>query len=212
MNITCESCDSKFNIPEEKIPKEGQASFRCPKCKGRIVIPPKKEAAPKETGPSFDAGSFDESDKSFDFIEEEGKTALICEPSDDGFKKIRTVVELLEYHPTRAESTMDALKKLQYHTYDVVVINEAFDTPPGSPNRVQAYLGQLPMNDRRGTLAVLITERFKTMDSMAAFNNSVNLVVNPADMDNIGRILERGIAENTLFFQPLGDAHKKIGK
>ena len=215
MNITCDNCQSRFKIPEEKIPEEGQAVFRCPKCRGRIVIPAAKaqKAAPTlSDGFSFDPVSYDESDKAFDFIEEEGKIGLVCEPSDENFKTIKGVLELMEHHVTRAESSMDALKKLQYHTYDVVVINEAFDTPPDTRNRVQAYIAQLPMGDRRDTMVALITERFKTMDSMAAFNNSVNLVVHPSAINGIGRILERSIAENTFFFQAHADANKKIGR
>ncbi len=39
MQIICKKCNSKLNIPEEKIPSNG-AKGKCPKCKSQILIPP----------------------------------------------------------------------------------------------------------------------------------------------------------------------------
>ena len=86
MEIICESCESKFRIADEKLPKDKTAFLKCPKCKNRISVKPLKDA---DDQPDFeeDFFSFDEdesdgydvSDKPFDFVEEEGKTALLCE-------------------------------------------------------------------------------------------------------------------------------------
>ncbi|HSO18854.1 MAG TPA: zinc-ribbon domain-containing protein [Desulfosarcina sp.] len=110
MDILCESCQSKFRIADEKLPKDRTAFLKCPKCKHRISVPPAGKGAEEGGQTEFeeDFFSFDEdegegydaSDKPFDFVEEEGKTALLCE-SDPMIKKaITPVLEVLEYHIT----------------------------------------------------------------------------------------------------------------
>ena len=52
MDITCEKCQSKFKIPDEKIPAGKVVTLPCPKCKEKITVghpPPQKpaESAPK---------------------------------------------------------------------------------------------------------------------------------------------------------------------
>ncbi|KKL25641.1 hypothetical protein LCGC14_2403250, partial [marine sediment metagenome] len=38
MDVVCNDCQSKFRIPDEKIPSGKAASFACPKCKSRITV------------------------------------------------------------------------------------------------------------------------------------------------------------------------------
>jgi predicted Zn finger-like uncharacterized protein len=96
MEIICESCQSKFRIADEKLPKDKTAFLKCPKCQNRISVPPVGKDPDGPGSPEFeeDFFSFDEdesegydaSDKPFDFVEEEGKTALLCE-SDPMIKR-----------------------------------------------------------------------------------------------------------------------------
>ena len=239
MKITCESCQSRFKIADEKIPDSGVAAFRCPKCKARIEVPAKTAARPEptDTPPTFasamesfdadaDAGGFAEETSagfqeelpggekyggSFDFVEEEGKTALICMKDPARREQLRRVTELMEYHPTVAKGATDALKKMQYHPYDMVIIEDLFDTDNAASNAVLAHLSRLEMGVRRNSFVALITANGKTMDPMTAFHRSVNIVVNEAHLKDVGRILERGVAESQIFYQPLREAIKAAG-
>ena len=38
MDIICENCQSRFKIPDEKIPRGKTATLPCPKCKKTISI------------------------------------------------------------------------------------------------------------------------------------------------------------------------------
>ncbi|HEJ84226.1 MAG TPA: hypothetical protein ENO25_06620, partial [Desulfobacteraceae bacterium] len=38
MELVCESCKAKLNIPEEKLPPGQRVSVRCPRCKNKLVI------------------------------------------------------------------------------------------------------------------------------------------------------------------------------
>lgn len=214
MKIICENCQSRFNIPEEKIPEEGPAAFRCPKCKSRIEIPARKtETATHQPAPMATEGDpGDAYGGAFDFIEEEGKTALLCLQDPEHWEQTAEVLDLMEFHATAAENATEALKKIQYHTYDLVVLDENFDTENPDANAILAHLSRLDMAVRRNIFVALISCRHKTLDAMATFHRSVNLVINTSHMGDIGRILERGIAENELFYQPFREALKNTGR
>ncbi|HAY38866.1 MAG TPA: hypothetical protein DCY53_05685, partial [Desulfobacteraceae bacterium] len=38
MNISCENCQSKFKIPDEKVPKGQKFSLTCPQCNTKVVV------------------------------------------------------------------------------------------------------------------------------------------------------------------------------
>lgn len=215
MDIICESCQSKFRIADEKLPKDKVAFLKCPKCKHRISVPPSGKEA-DETGKtdfeedffSFDedeGDGYDASDKPFDFVEEEGKTALLCE-SDPMIKKaITPVLEVLEYHITEAKNSREALKTMRYHGYDLIVVNEYFDAKDPDSNGVLIYLERLNMAVRRNIFVAMITRRFRTMDNMTAFQKSVNMVVNVDNITDFDKILRRGMADYGIFYQGYKD-------
>jgi predicted Zn finger-like uncharacterized protein len=214
MNIICENCQSKFKIPDGKIPAGKRATVACPKCKSKISLGDKMGAA--ATRVTVDTansnGSYDASEKPFDFIEEEGLTALVCEANPMVQTTISTALELMEYQITKAESTRDALKRMRYHNYDLFVVNENFDTDNPESNGILLYLERLNMLVRRNMFIALVSERFRTMDNMMALNKSVNLIINIKNIDDIGKILSRGITDNEFFYRVFKGTMKEVGR
>jgi predicted Zn finger-like uncharacterized protein len=198
MNIICQNCHSKFKIPDQKIPAGRRATVACPKCKGKISLGDKIGAVAR--GVSFvDAnsnGTYDASEKPFDFIEEEGLTALVW----------------MEYQITKAESARDALKRMRYHNYDLFVVNENFDTDNPESNGILLYLERLNMLVRRNMFIALVSDRFRTMDNMMALNKSVNLIINIKNIEDIGKILSRGITDNEFFYRVFKGTLKEVGR
>ena len=167
----------------------------------------------EEKKTTFDAVALDGDDaldKPFDFVPEGEKTALVCE--DDLYIKTRVINSLKDmgYHISKPVSALDALKKMRFHVYDMVVLNENFG--PGEPdsNDVLKYLEHLPMSIRRNIFVALVSSRFRTMDNMVAFNKSVNTVINVENIDDAGMIIERGIADNESFYHVFKESLKKI--
>jgi hypothetical protein len=117
----------------------------------------------------------------------------------------------MEYHTTEAENGRDALKKMRYHVYDLVLVNEEFDTSDPDSNGVLIYLERLIMNVRRNIFVVLLSNRFRTLDSMMAFNKSVNMVININNIDEIDKILRRGLADNDIFYRTFQEGLQKAG-
>jgi hypothetical protein len=64
-------------------------------------------------------------------------------------RKNKSVLIDLEYHNTVAENARDALKKMRYHTFDLVILDELFDCKNYHSNGVLIYLQHLPMNEKK---------------------------------------------------------------
>jgi hypothetical protein len=228
MNISCENCQSKFKIPDEKVPKGQMFSLTCPQCNTKVVVDTrsytrsssdadsvssdKSKPEKKTILDEVDADDYDASDKPFDFVEEGVKTALLCEPDAASQTKIKTGLYNMDYHITAPRLPKDALKQMRFHVFDIVVLNERFGTQTPDMNPVLKYLDRLNMSIRRNIFVTLITNRYRTMDNMAAFNKSVNLIVNLKNIDEIEKILRRGIADYEAFYRVYKRALLKTGR
>ena len=213
MDITCDNCSGKFRIPDEKIPEGRVATIPCPKCKTRISLDPTKKAAASVVAEekSTRDEDYDLFDKPFDFIEEEGLTALLCEQNSDARKTIESALRVMDYQITVADSARDALKRMRYHVYDLIIVNENFDTNNPEANGVLLYLERLGMAIRRNIFVAMTSTRYRTMDNMMAFHDSVNLIINLKNIDDVGKILSRGITDNELFYNVYRETLKETG-
>ena len=227
MEIKCGSCDKKIVIPEEKIPSGKSFSLRCPTCKGKINVDGTdqeekndlakfgqelKHEQPKNAPGESGSTNYDATEKPFDFLEEEGLTAMVCENDPAAIQKIREVLDIMDYSVTVPESTRDALRKMKYHLYDLILVNETFDGSDPKANGILIYLERMNMSERRNIFVGLITKQFATRDNMAAFLKSVNITINQKDVLHIDRILKSAINENELFFMVYKESLKKISK
>ena len=214
MDIVCNNCSSKFRIADEKIPVGRVTNLPCPKCKVRITIDPTKKSGGGLVAfeESDGAEGYDASDKPFDFIEEEGLTALLCEDNPLARNTIQNALNLMDYQITIAENARDALKRMRYHVYDLIVVNENFDTKNPDANGVLIYLERLSMSVRRLVFVAMVSGRYRTMDNMMAFHASVNLIINIKNIEDIGKILSRGITDTEMFYRVYKETLKESGK
>jgi predicted Zn finger-like uncharacterized protein len=211
MDIVCHHCQAKFKLPDEKVPAGRTFTVTCPRCKNKLTRA--AAATPSSTLiAEVAAGTYDASERPFDFLEKGAKTAIVCENDPEYQVKILEALEALGFYITRAASARDVLKRMRFHTFDLVIINEHFDASDPDRNSVLHYLERMPMASRRDIFVALLTKRFRTMDNMAAFNKSANLVVNVANLDALGKILERGISDNQNFFRPFREGLVRIGR
>ena len=209
MDIVCDSCQGKMKIPDDKIPPGKTATVTCPRCKAKLTVKAAEDKSADAEAAFDDLFDFDDddsegydaSDKPFDFIEDEGKSALICEIDPLLREKVKPTLDILEYHITEVPNGREALKKLRYHTYDLIILNEYFDTQDPDANPMLIYLDRQSMDLRRNIFVVLLTQRFRTMDNMTAFQKSVNMIVNIRNIDDFDKILQRGMADYGLFYK-----------
>lgn len=158
------------------------------------------------------AGGYDASDRPFDFVDTNAETVLICEPDENMRQKLVSALKDLGYQATPAASAREALKSMRFHLFDMVVVNENFDSPAPDRNDVLAYLETLAMSTRRQIFVALVSDKYRTGDNMAAFNKSVNVVINPKNIDDVGTILQGAVAENAAFYRVMKETLKKMGR
>lgn len=231
MEIICENCQAKLNIPDEKLPKEQVLKVTCPKCKNKITLDTRKDEPPDPSGATDDFRlQFIESqadsekgenkysyedysdDKDLDFFEEGVKLALVLENSPEQREKIRQAVEVLGYKFIIAPDTRDATGKLRFHHFDLIVLSDGFDGQVLERSPILNYLNRLSMSVRRRVFAALLGDRFKTMDNMMAFALSANVVINKKDLDRLEAVLKRSISENEKFYKVFMDELAELGR
>lgn len=155
---------------------------------------------------------YDPADRPFDFVGEGGETALLCEPDPAVRETIGASLRDLGYQITEPTTAKDALKAMRFHVFDVVVLNERFDMDDQQANSVHRYLEGMAMSTRRRFFVVLVSEKFRTMDNMVAFQQSVNIVINRKNIDEAGKIIKQGVAENKAFYHVFQETLQKMGK
>lgn len=224
MDITCQSCNAAFKIPDEKLPQGKVVAMPCPKCKAKITIDTRNsQAAPGQAAPpagngknglidEVSSGKYDASERPFDYVEEGARTALLCEPDPSVRGRLKMALANLRFKVTEPGSAREALKQMRFHLFDLVVVNELFDADSPENNHVLKYLGRLAISQRRQTFVLLFSDEFRTNDNMAAFARSVNLVINLKNIDETEKILAASISDNNDFYQIFFESMKRSGK
>jgi predicted Zn finger-like uncharacterized protein len=219
MEIICEHCKSRFKIPDEKLPTGKTVSLKCAKCDNNIEIdttalaPTNKQQDDIATVvDEMATGDYDPLERPFDYLEEGIETVLLCEHDLKVKQQVRPLLDAMDYHVVEAASARNALKYMRFHVYDLIIVNEKFESTEVDSNPVLQYLSQLPIVVRRKIFVVLFGKGFRTMDNMMAFNKSVNLVVNLKDLDDMEKILKGALKEHAIFYEVFMDCLKKTGR
>ncbi|MDO9515555.1 MAG: hypothetical protein Q7J01_05585 [Syntrophales bacterium] len=165
----------------------------------------------KKSSDTVGSESCDTFDRPFDFVEE-GKTALVCEPDNAVLENLGAVLEKMGYHVTKSTAGPDSLESMKFHLYDLLVVGESCDSQGSDEDGVLDYIRQLPMGVRRNIFVVLLSTTVRTMDNMAAFGRSVNLIINMKNIGQVEAIIKRGLADNEAFYATFREALKKAGR
>lgn len=213
MRVTCEHCGRQFALPDEKVPSGKAFSIPCPNCKGPIRIT--AEAAidagptPAQEPPSVQSPEDDVIDKPFDLLTGDKRSALICVDEKSARDKARAALNP-GYHLTEAQNVVDALKKIRAHPFDMIVLHERFEGAEPEENPILGFLERMAMESRRGIFVILLTERFRTFDNLAAFKLSVNLVIHPKHMDRFAMIVEKARTDHESFYRVFGEVLRQL--
>ena len=239
MEIICEECKAKLNIPDEKLPEGQQVSVRCPRCRKKLILdttkarPGVSDAAVVESAESGSPGDIPglvieegvelpqtegtsgydvEEDSALISYEEGVKLALVMNNDEHQTKKIKEALEGLGYRYVPGNNTQEAVGRMRFHRFDLVILSDYFDNVPLEESHILNYLNHLSMFVRRKIFVVLIGEGLRTMDNMAAFAMSANLVVSLNDLDKLSIILKRAVSDNEKFYKVFFDTLKEVGK
>jgi predicted Zn finger-like uncharacterized protein len=232
VKVECKHCQTVFNVPDEKVPKGRQFRATCSKCKHLITVEINQKDiatagasqdapmgvdvslaevgdAPTAIAVDMDMGSAYESP--LEVLEEGAMGALVCVDEAERLKAVKEALDDLGYFSSVASSVKEALSKLRYNHYDLVMLDEEFCGETSENNTILRYLQPMPMNTRRQIFLILISKQFRTNDNLAAFANSVNGVINASDIEKVKLVLERALADHRRFYKVYTDCLQSIG-
>jgi hypothetical protein len=146
-----------------------------------------------------------------DLFEPGDQTALVCVDVPEVQRIVVDQLTALNYKIHTGLFVEDVLLKLRAHVYDVVVISEHFNATDMTTNPIIAAAIAAPAEQRRRQFLVVVGSTLATNDDMQAFQNSVDLVVNLADVVNLRPVLRRGLMRMNEFYAPFREALQAEG-
>ena len=158
------------------------------------------------------SAEIDYSGRPFGYLNPDRETAMICHQDAAIRDNISKAIKELNFDVVEPSTFKEALRYMRFHIFNVIVIDENFDTDTWEVNYVLNYIENLIMPVRRQIFVVLISETYPTMDNMRAYNKSVNLVINKKEIAEATIILKKEIAENTDFYYLFKESIRKFGK
>ncbi len=154
-----------------------------------------------KSGAKASAEGLDYSGRPFGYVMPDAETAMICEQDPVIRDKIMSELKKMGFLTAQPATYKEALRQMRFHVFNVIFIDEDFDTGVWETNNVLRYLENLNMVVRRQIYVVLISTTITTMDLMEAFSKSANLVINKRDIVSMEKILRQAMAEHEEFYR-----------
>jgi CheY-like chemotaxis protein len=136
----------------------------------------------------------------YDVFEPGDKTALVCLDVPEMERIVAEQLNGLSYKVHTGLSVDDLLFKLRAHPYDVVVLAENFGAAALDRHPLLHEIISAPPAQRHRQIVAIIGASMRTADEMQAFQYSVDLVVNLADIRNVRPVLRRAAQRAQEFY------------
>ncbi|MCK5350446.1 MAG: hypothetical protein KAJ25_13705 [Desulfobacula sp.] len=137
--------------------------------------------------------------------------ALVCIDGDELRKKVYSLVKQMGLNAEAVADTKAALKKLEYHIYHLVIMDDAFDQNKGFSG-ILDRMNTMDMSLRRRICLIWVSNKFNTNDNMAALHSSVNAIIHQDDIIHLEPFLSRALMEHKNFYTVYNESLKLAGK
>jgi len=127
--------------------------------------------------------------------------ALVCIDNVDYCNYVQQTLTDLGFSVQSSTDIEDAIVRIQVATYDTVVMFAELGGKPIDENPVWKESLRIPAVNRRREFITLISSIMPTRDEMLEFAYSVELIVNAADVANLGMLLRQGIATRIASYE-----------
>ena len=148
----------------------------------------------------------------YDLLTLSDKPALLGISTLEWQARVLATLDSMGYKVHAAQSHDDFINRFTQYQYQVTVVEEMFDCANPQENRSLAFVQNLPMNLRRHSVIMLLGDTFQTMHAMQAFQQSVHVVINSADFDNLEGVFQKVIADNNTFLAPYRQVQERINQ
>src|SRR6266403_311042 len=146
----------------------------------------------------------------FDFISTTDKPALLAFSTPEWLEAAKTCLTELGYKVHTAATHGDFLIRFSQIRYQVVILEELFAANNLNENLTLKALQQMPMTQRRHATVILYGESFQTFTPMQAYQQSVHAVINSSELFLLKQLIEKAVADNTLFLHSFREAQAKL--
>ena len=144
------------------------------------------------------------------FFDLSDNTALVCVDHQQYQKMVVPQLIDMTYKVHLGLFEEDVLLKLKTYSYNVVVVYESFKGSNPQNNPILRAMVRRPGTERRQHFLVLLSHQFPTNDAMSAFVQSVDLIVNIADLANFRPVLRRGVAQYRELYNSFHETLKAV--
>jgi hypothetical protein len=145
----------------------------------------------------------------FDFVSATDKPALLAFSTPEWLDAAKTALTELGYKVHTAATHSDFLIRFSQIRYQVVVIEERFAANELNENLTLQALQHMPMAQRRQATVILFGDSFQTFTPMQAFQQSVHAVINSSELFLLKQLIEKAVADNTLFLTSFREAQTR---
>jgi hypothetical protein len=146
----------------------------------------------------------------FDFVSTTDKPALLAFSTPEWLDTARTALAELGYKVHTAATHGDFLIRFSQVRYHIVILEECFAANSMAENLTLQALQQMPMSQRRHATVLLFGDSFQTFTPMQAFQQSVHAVINSSELFLFKQLIEKAIADNTLFLHSYREAQARL--
>jgi hypothetical protein len=146
----------------------------------------------------------------FDFISATDKPALLAFSTPEWLEAARNALNELGYKVHTAATHGDFLIRFSQIRYQVVIVEELFAANNLAENLTLKALQDMPMSQRRQATVILFGDSFQTFTPMQAFQHSVHAVINSSELFLLKQLIEKAVADNTLFVHAYREAQNKV--
>jgi hypothetical protein len=142
----------------------------------------------------------------FEFIGTGDKPALLAFSTPEWLEAARSALEELGYKVHTAATHTDFLIRFSQVHYQVVILEELFAANTIDENLTLHALQTMQMSQRRHATIILLGNSFQTFTPMQAFQQSVHAVINSSELFLLKQLIEKAVADNTLFLTSYREA------
>jgi CheY-like chemotaxis protein len=147
--------------------------------------------------------------EAFEFISASDKAALLAFSNPEWLESAKNALIQLGYKVHTAATHTDFVVRFAQLQYNVVIVEENFAASTICENLTLRALQNMQMSQRRHATIILIGNSFQTFTPMQAFQQSVHAVINASELFLLNQLIEKAVADNTLFLTSFRQAQAR---
>ena len=147
-----------------------------------------------------------------EFLSPTDKPALLAITTPELLEQAKTALAELDYKMHVITAHSEFAQRFTQLQYQILIIEETFAGSTLKDNLTLQAIQVMPMAQRRHAFVALISDTFQSLHAMQAYNQSVHVVINRADVAKLKPILQQSVIENNLFLNVYRDTMARLAQ